>query len=69
MKYKLRAFEKRVEKYKTEKKEFDLPYLSTVIDGPIISTNNWEELQEFFSKFNAMTRDLQIGLEYIEENS
>ena len=68
MKYKLRAFEKKMAPpFKTEKKAFILPYLEELIEGPVISTDNWEELQEFFVMFNTLTRDLQIGLEYIEE--
>ena len=67
MKYKLRAFEKKFEIYKTERKEFNLPYLDETIEGPIISTDNWKELHDFFVEFNTLTRDLQIGLEYVEE--
>ena len=68
MKYKLRAFDKKTTKYNTEKKEFELPYLDEIIEGPIISTDDWESLHSFFVTFNTWTRDLQIGLEYIEDS-
>ena len=68
MKYRLRAFEKKTQIYNTERKEFKLPYLDPVLDGPIISVEDWKELHDFFVMFNTLTRDLQIGLEYIKED-
>ena len=67
MKYKLMAYEKKMETIKTARKKFEVPYLETVIEGPIISTDDWVKTMDFFVKFNTMTRDLQIGLEHIEE--
>ena len=64
--YKIRAFEKRMSTYKTQKKSFELPYMEAVIEGPIITVDNYEELHKFLDSFNTITRDLQLGIEYIE---
>lgn len=66
LRYRIRAFEKQTAPYKTERKEFILPYMEEVLEGPIISVENFEELNEFLRSFNTITRDLQIGLEYID---
>ena len=65
IRYKIRAFEKQTAPYKTERKEFILPYMEEVLEGPIISVEDFEELNDFLRSFNTITRGLQIGLEYI----
>jgi len=66
LRYRIRAFEKQMSTYKTDKKEFQLPYMEEVLEGPIISVEDFEELNTFLNSFNTITRDLQIGLEYID---
>jgi len=69
MKYRLRGLNKAIENYKTQRKEFKLPYFEVISISPIIEVadEDVETFNRFFYEFNGFSDNYQIGLETVDE--
>ena len=70
MKFRLRSLEKTTETYKTQRKEFKLPYFEEISVSPVmkIHDEDIEKLNKFFYEFNGFTGIYQIGIETLDDS-